>query len=171
MDVAAAVFGFVGVIFGSISTAMLTIYKERLSGRREIDLRDRQYVRERQTAREVFQRDSILALQSAITTMIGTAYDELDRLIAEYRETGVWRARSWETPTAKDWSANLLSLEAARARVFDDELRSLAQELRDAAGKSVWADSRESAEESSKPLGALNRAFNEGVHRSLPSLY
>lgn len=171
MEVAAAVFGFIGVIFGSISTAILTIYKERVTGRREIETREQQYERERRTAREVFQRDSILALQTAITSLIGTAYDQLDRLLAEYHEAGVWRARTWETPTAKDWSADLLSLEAARARVFDDELRMLAEELRDAAGRSVWAASRESAEESSKPLEALNRAFNDRVHRCLPSLY
>jgi hypothetical protein len=138
-----------------------------VTGRREIETREQQYERERRTAREIFQRDSILALQSAI----GTAYDELDRLLAEYHETGVWRTRTWETPTAKDWSADLLSLEAARARVFDDELRMLAEELRDAAGRSVWADSRESAEENTKPLESLNRAFNDRVHRCLPSLY
>jgi hypothetical protein len=62
--VEAAICGFIGVVFGSLSTAALTIYKERVTGRRELEQRDRQYERERATVRDVFQRDSILALQS-----------------------------------------------------------------------------------------------------------
>ena len=65
----AAIFGFIGVIFGSISTAALTIYKERVTSRREIDLRDRQYERDRKTAHDVFQRDSILALQAWMSSI------------------------------------------------------------------------------------------------------
>lgn len=168
---ATAIFGFIGVVVGTISTAALTIYKEQVTSRREIEARSAQYERDRRTAREVFQRDSILALQAAITSLVGAAYDELDRLLVEYRETGIWRARTWETPTAKDWSSALLSLEAASARVFDDELRTLAQKLREQAGRSVWADARESAETHSKPLEELNRSFNDAVRRALPSLY
>ena len=168
---AAVIFGFIGVIVGTISTAALTIYKEQVTSRREIEARNAQYERDRRTAREVFQRDSILALQTAITSLIGAAYDELDRLLAEYRETGIWRPRTWETPTAKNWSSVLLSLEAARARVFDDELRALAEDLREQAGRSVWADTRESAETYSKPLEALNSRFNDVVRRALPPLY
>jgi hypothetical protein len=167
----AAIFGFIGVIFGSISTAVLTVYKERITSRREIDLRDRQYERDRKTARDVFQRDSILALQTSVTSLISAAYNELDRLLVLYRETGTWEARTWDTPTAKEWSSTLLNLENARARVFDDELRMIAAELREQAGNSIWAESRESAEEHSKPLEALNNQFNDAVRRALPPLY
>jgi hypothetical protein len=167
----AAIFGFIGVIFGSISTAVLTIYKERITSRREIELRDRQYERDRKTARDVFQRDSILALQTSVTSLISAAYDELDRLLVLFRDTGTWEARTWDTPTAKEWTATLLSLENARARVFDDDLRMIAVELREQAGKSIWAESRESAEEYSKPLEALNGRFNDAVRRALPPLY
>lgn len=167
----AAIFGFIGVIFGSISTAVLTIYKERITSRHEIDLRDRQYERDRQTTRDVFQPDSILALQSSVTSLISAAYEELDRLLAEYRETGMWQSRTWDTPTANGWSAALLGLENARARVFDHDLRMIAVELRESAGNSIWAESRESAEEHSRPLEALNIRFNDAVHRALPTLY
>jgi hypothetical protein len=46
----------------------------------------------------------------------------------------------------------VLKLETSRARVFDDEIRSLATELRTLAGDSVWAKSLESAKETSRRL-------------------
>src|SRR5712664_3076255 len=82
------------------------------------------------TTRDTFQRDSILALQAAISDLIRAVHKELDRVLADYRQTGAWPARQWETPTATGWSDALLRLEQARARVFDDQLRSLAAELR-----------------------------------------
>lgn len=62
--------------------------------------------------------------------MIEAAYGELVRMLAVFRETNQWPARKWETPTAVGWSAAVLKLESSRVRVFDDELRSLATELR-----------------------------------------
>jgi hypothetical protein len=55
--------------------------------------------------------------------------------------------------------------------VFDDELRSLAGELRIVAGDAVWADNRDTAERLSQPLELLQRQFQERVNRVLPSLY
>jgi hypothetical protein len=83
----------------------------------------------------------------------------------------VWEARTWDTPTAAEWSKALLSLENARARVFDDDLRRIAVELREQAGASIWADSRETAEHHSGPLEALNARFNDVVRQALPPLY
>jgi hypothetical protein len=169
--VEAAIFGFVGVLIGTISTAALTVYKERVTGRREVEQRRQQDERERRNTRDVFQRDSILSLQSAVTAMIGAAYDELDRQVALSTETGIWPVRQWETPTAKGWSTALLQLEADRARVFNDELRSLADALRRTAGDSIWADSLETAKQHSRSLEPLNTRFNDAISRTLPSLY
>lgn len=58
-----ALFGFGGVVLGSLTTAGLTVYKEAVTSWRENASRDRQYERERQAARDAFQRDSILASQ------------------------------------------------------------------------------------------------------------
>jgi hypothetical protein len=44
-----AVFGLVGVLLGSLSTSLLTIYRERLTTRREQAARDEQYERDRNT--------------------------------------------------------------------------------------------------------------------------
>jgi hypothetical protein len=65
----------------------------------------------------------------------------------------------------------LLNLENARARVFDDEIRQIAVKLREGAANSIWAASRESAEEHSRPLEPLNTRFNDAVRRALQPLY
>jgi hypothetical protein len=166
-----AIFGFVGVVLGSLTTSVLTIYRERLATRREITLRDQQYERDRKASRDAFQRESILALQSAVLDLIKAVYDELDRMLSEVQSTGHWPARKWETPTAAGWSSALLKLESSRARVFDDEIRSLAGDVRAAAGDAVWARTIEAAKESSQPLEALQHKFQEAVTRVLPSLY
>jgi hypothetical protein len=166
-----AIFGFIGVILGSLTTSVLTIYRERLATRRELTIRDQQYERDRKAARDAFQRESILALQSAVFDVIKAVYDELDRVLTELRTTGKWPGRQWETPTAAGWSAAVLKLESSRARVFDEELRSLAGELRTVAGDAVWAESRDTAERFSQPLELLQRQFQEAVTRVLPSLY
>ncbi|MFI6317982.1 hypothetical protein ACIBG8_10715 [Nonomuraea sp. NPDC050556] len=166
-----ALFGFVGVVIGSLTTAILTIYKERLTVRQETANREMQYERERKLAKDVFQRDSVLALQSAVSDMIQSAYAELDRMVAVAKDTGQWPARQWETPTAAGWSAAVLRLESSRARVFDEELRSLATELRTVAGESIWAESQESARAASVRLEPLQIRLHEAVARVLPSLY
>ena len=168
---AEALFGFAGVVLGSLTTSVLTIYKDRLAARHDVAVRDRQYDRDRVTARNTFQRESILALQSAISDLVTAAYQELDRVIIEYRRSGAWPARQWETPTAKGWSEALLRLEASRARVFDEELRRLAEEIRVTAGKAVWADDLDAAKENSEPIEQLLIRFNETVTRIIPSLY
>ena len=146
----AAIFGFVGVVPGSLTTSVLTIYRERLATRREIIIRDQQYERERKTSHDTFQREIIVALQSSVFDMIKAVQDELDRMLSEFQDTGQWNARQWETPTASDWSASVLRLELSRARVFDDELRSLAEDLRTVASNSVWAESIDIAKQFSQ---------------------
>jgi hypothetical protein len=139
--------------------------------RRERSARDEQYERDRRTARDTFQRDSILALQTAISDLIRAAYQELDRVLAEFNRTGSWPARQWETPTAVGWSDAVLRLELARARVFDDQLRSLAAELRTRAGDSIWAGNLKAAKEHDQAIEPLQIRFNEVVTSILPSLY
>ncbi|MEV0196121.1 hypothetical protein [Nonomuraea sp. NPDC050691] len=156
---------------GSIITAIVTIYAERQKGKREAAQSDRQYERDLRLARDTFQRDSILTLQTAVADLIKAAYEELDRAIAIAKEMGQWPARHWETPTAVGWSTALLLLKSSRARVFNEEIRSLAMELQEAAGDSIWAKSLDEAEQHSKRLEPLLDRFNDAIARTLPSLY
>ncbi|RKT09762.1 hypothetical protein BX285_6866 [Streptomyces sp. 1114.5] len=166
-----ALFGFVGVVLGSVTTSALTIYKERLTWTREAAARDRQFERDQQAARDAFQRESVLALQAAVADVIKAAYGEMDRLLTELRETGNWAARVWETPTAVGWSEALLSLQTARARVFDDDVRALATELQTLAGESVWAKDLEACKRAGRQLEPTQDRFQEAVARVLLTLY
>jgi hypothetical protein len=166
-----AVFGFTGVVLGSVTTSVLTVYRDRLTVRQENAKRDQQHERERQLARDAFQRENILALQAAATDLVAAAYSELDRMLAVYRESSEWPARTWETPTAVGWSDAILRLETARARVFVTELRDLAGELRARAGDSVWAGSLDRAKQTSEGIEPLLAHFHETVTSALPALY
>ncbi|MEV6107101.1 hypothetical protein AB0M28_20645 [Streptomyces sp. NPDC051940] len=166
-----ALFGFVGVVLGSLTTAVVTIYSERVAGKRELALRTEQHERERQTARDTFQRESVLALQTAVSDMIKACYDELDRVLAVMADTGTWPAREWATPTAVGWSDSVLRLESSLGRVFDEELRTLAARLRDAAGQSVWARTLDEAKSAGAQIEPMQVEFNRAVTRVLTTLY
>jgi hypothetical protein len=166
-----AIFGFVGVLVGSLTTIVVTLWREALVARREATARRDVLDQERASQRDIFQRDSVLALQTAVTDLIRAAYTELDRMIADQGVSGVWPVRRWETPTAVGWSDALLRLEASRARVFDDDLRRVAERLREAAGASIWADTQEVAEQRSGLLEPLLRDLNARVTTVLPGLY
>jgi hypothetical protein len=103
--------------------------------------------------------------------LIRAAYTELDRILAELNQTGHWTARKWETPTATGWSDAVLRLELAQARVFDDQLRSLAAELRTLAGASIWANSLAASKRHSQKMEPVYLQFNEAITSALPSLY
>ena len=92
-------------------------------------------------------------------------------MISEFKSTSAWPIRTWETPTAKNWSAAILRLESSRARVFDGELRMLATEVRKHAGDSVWAGSPDVAKRHSQRLEPLQSRLHEVVTRILPTLY
>ncbi|WP_214318581.1 hypothetical protein [Nonomuraea sediminis] len=166
-----ALAGLMGVLVGSIITAIVTIYAERQKTKREAAQSDRQHERERRSARDTFQRESILTLQTAVSDLIKSVYAELDRLIAAAKDTGEWPARKWETPTAVGWSAALLLLKSSRARVFSAEIRSLAAAVEKAAGDSIWAEGLEEAEQHSRRLEPLLDRFNDEIARTLPTLY
>ncbi|MER6187108.1 hypothetical protein [Streptomyces sp. NPDC001652] len=168
---ASAIFGFVGVLLGSLTTSILTIYKDRLAARHETMIRDQQYERERQAARDDFQRESIQALQTAVSDVIKAAYEELDRVLAEFRESGSWPARQWETPTAKGWSESLLQLQLSAARIHDERLRELAHEIQRVAGEAIWAADLSAAKQHSRRLEPLHVRFNDTASRIFASLF
>lgn len=166
-----AVFGFVGVLLGSLTTSVLTIYKDRLTARHETQLRDQQYERDRKAARDAFQRESICALQIAVADLIKAVYDELDRQLAEWPDSDIWPARKWETPTAKGWSEAVLHLELSSARVLDQQLRDLAGQLRTLAGNTIWATDLATARQYSKQLEPMQIRLNQTAAQIFQSLF
>ncbi len=166
-----ALVGLVGVALGAASTSILTIYKERFTARREREAREDQRRREREDERNIFQRESILALQSAVSDLVKSVYDEQDRMLVEMEKTNCWPARRWETPTAAGWAGAEIRLEMLRVRVFDKDLSELAGQVRAASKESVWAENIDDAKRSNRLLEQLFREFNGTAGKSLPKLY
>jgi hypothetical protein len=162
-----AIFGFVGVLLGSASTAVLTVYRERLVSQRTLEARQHQYEQDQIDRRQAFQRESILAWQDAVSDVVKAVYDEQDKMLARMAEIGTWPARQWETPTATGWSDAQLRPQTFRARIFDEAVRDIAYQIRSVARDSVWAESVDKAKQSNVRLEQLHRQFNDMVTDAL----
>jgi hypothetical protein len=168
---AEALYGFVGVLLGSGSTAMLTVYRERLVSRREREALQHQREQDRKNQRDTFQRQSLLALQDAISDLIKAVYTEQDRILAVRRQTGQWPPRQWDTPTAAGWEDANLRLQAFRARVFNGTLRDVAGEIQTMARECIYAASLDEAKQLNAQLRQIHDRFNELTANTLPELY
>ena len=168
---AEALYGFIGVLLGSATTAVLTIYRERLVSTREREARAHQQDQDRKDQRNIFQRQSILALQDAVTDLIKAVYNEQDRMLEEMRETNRWPVRQWETPTAAGWEDANLLLQVSRARVFDEAIRDLSRDIRDKARECIYTSSRDETKEVNIQLRELYDRFNQMVASVLPEFY
>jgi hypothetical protein len=147
------------------------VYRETVTSRRERDAREHQRVQERQDQRDTFQRQSLLALQDAVSDLVKSVFNEQDRMLKEMQRTSSWPARKWETPTATGWEDADLRLQVSRARVFNEELRELAREIHEAAKESVWASSLDEAKDLNPRLEQGHQRFNDLVAKELPGLY
>lgn len=168
---ASAVYGFIGVLLGSATTAVLTVYRERLLSTREREARKQQRQQDLEDQRNTFQRQSLLALQDAVSDLLKALFNEQDRMLEEIQRTGEWPARHWETPTAIGWEDADLRLQVFRARVFDEKLRDLAHKIHKAAEDSVWASSPDKARDLSPHIKDEYKRFNDLVANRLAELY
>ena len=168
---ASAVYGFIGVLLGSATTAALTVYREWLLSTREREARKQQRHQDQQDQRNTFQRQSLLALQDAVSDLVKALYDEQDRMLEEMRRTDRWPARQWETPTATGWQDAELRLQDSRARVFYEKLRDLAREINVVAKEALKAGSIDQAKDLNDRLRQEHKRFNDSVANALPKLY
>jgi hypothetical protein len=169
--VAAAIYGLVGVLLGSVTTVVLTVYQERRLSSREREARQHERDQDREDERNTFQRESLLALQEAVTDLVKSLFNEQDRMLNEMRQTGKWPVRQWETPTATGWQDAELRLQVSSARVFDREVRDLARKINVAARESVWAGTLEKAKDLNVEIDKDREHFNDLISNALPSLY
>jgi hypothetical protein len=166
-----ALYGFIGVLLGSATTAVLTVYRERLVSTREREARADQQEQDRKDQRNIFQRQSILSLQDAVSDLIKAVYNEQDRMLEEMRETNRWPLRQWETPTAAGWEDANLLLQVSRARVFNEAIRDLSRDIRDKARECIYASSLDETKEVNTQLRELYDRFNHMIASVLPEFY
>jgi hypothetical protein len=167
----AALYGFIGVLLGSATTAVLTVYRERLLSIREREARQAQREQDQTDQRNIFERQSLLALQDAVSGLIKAVYREQDRMLEEMRQTGRWTARQWETPTTTAWEDANLQLQVSRTRVFEEALRDTARDIRDVSRECIYAVSLDEAKQFNMQLRQLYEQFNKLIAEALPKRY
>jgi hypothetical protein len=91
---ASAVYGFIGVLLGSLTTAALTVYRERLLGKREREARDHRREQGREDRRNAFQRERLLALQDALSDLLKAVFKELAQHIKLKPPVNQWLLRT-----------------------------------------------------------------------------
>jgi hypothetical protein len=119
----------------------------------------------------VFQRQSILSLQDAVTDLIKAVYNEQDRMLGVMRETKRWPVREWETPTAVGWEDANLLLQVSSARVFNGEISGLSRQIRDKARECIYNGSLDETKSANAQLRELYDRFNLVIASVLPGLY
>jgi hypothetical protein len=154
-----------------VTTAALTVYRERLVSSREREARQQQREQDRKDQRDAFQRQSLLALQEAISDLMKAVYNEQDRMLKEMQQTDRWPARQWETPTATGWEDAELRLSVSRARIFDEVLRDVARDIHEVAMKTIWASNIDEAKQLNVQLRKLHERFNALIINVFPELY
>jgi cell division protein FtsL len=164
---AAAIYGLIGVLLGSATTVVLTVYQERRVSTREREARQHRREQDREDQRNAFQRQSLVDLQDAVSDLVKAVFKEQDRMLTEMGQTGNWPARQWETPTATGWVDAELRLQVFRARVFDEVLRDIARKIRALGMESVWASHADEAKALGGPLEQEHARFNELIANAL----
>jgi len=139
-----AVAGAVGVVVGALISSVEVMLRERLVGCREREAQQAQRQQLLDDQRATFQRDTILALQQAIGDLWSQSADAHNQASRQQAATGEWpRTDLTVVPTFNKVSAQVNAL---RARVFDDELRSLASEVvRALSAGPAWCGIRQAA--------------------------
>jgi hypothetical protein len=168
---ASAILALVGVLVGSVLATVAPVLQERVISKREHRIREAQRRQDRQDQRDAFQRQSLRALQYAVSDLVKAVFREQDRMLKELRRTDSWPARQWETPTATGWVDAELRLQVSRAQVFNEPLRDLASEIHEVAKKSVWASSPDEAENLGAQLEQGHQRFHDLVAKEFPNLY
>jgi hypothetical protein len=120
---------------------------------------------------DIFQRATVLALQSAVSDLVKSVYGEQDRMLVAMERTNRWPVRLLGKIHRCWLGGRRDAAWVLRVRVFDEEISELAGRVRAASKKSVWAKHIDDAKQSNQLLEKLFEDFNEKVGKVLPKLY
>ena len=166
----AALFGFLGVLVGSVITAAITLKREQLITKRERDTREELRLREHGERGATLEYESLLALQDAMNDMF-TVLDERRKAKLAYKEqTGRWQEREPGQPLPQDYRAVYGRLGSLRARIFDEIIRDLIGEFRNTSIDFLQAKSLDDMEEALLKLDQMVDPIEQQVALLLPRL-
>jgi hypothetical protein len=126
---------------------------------------------ERTDRREAFERETLLALQDAISDMRKVTLQDYKRKVVMMEKRGSWPQPSIGLLLTIGWSQADDRMLALRARILDDELQKLVEGFGDATTLAITAQSQSDADEwivqAGSRLGEVNRRIGEVLPRLL----
>jgi hypothetical protein len=156
-----ALIGFFGVALGAVVTGFVTLRQAQLATQREREVQQMLREQERKDARDAFQRDVIIALQDAISAYWQLAVDVHGQVHGSRTEADQ-ETVDFQTVYLPMRAAHS-RVTAARAKVFDDELRRLVKDFGlqiDVAVSMGVRQAREALAASYQLLGQIEERVN-----------
>lgn len=166
-----AVLAFVGVILGAIIAGFLTLWQIRLLTARERKAQQTRREQERTDRREAFERETLLALQDAISNVRQVTLRDYERKVALMAEQGSWPNPSTSLLLTNGWTEADERLIALRARAFDEELQQLVVGFRDATTLAMTAQIQSDADEWIVQAGSRLEEVNRRISALLSRLF
>jgi hypothetical protein len=166
-----AVLSFVGVVLGGAIVGGVALRQLQLVTDREREARLVERELARKDARDVFPRDTLLALQDAVADLLRMVVSLHDEAVKAEEKTGHWPEPSRLDGLPADFEEHVVCVQGLRARVFDDRLRRLVAELTTAALGALHAGDREHAAHLMVGLTETNEQLQERIHVRLNDLF
>jgi hypothetical protein len=166
-----AVLAFVGVILGAIIAGFVSLWQMRLVTARERKAQQIHREQERTDRREAFERETLLALQDAISDLRQVTMRDYERKVVLMAEQGPWPNPSMSLLLTNGWIEANERLIALRARAFDEELQKLVAGFGDATALAMTAQTQSDAEEWIVQAGSRLEEVNRRISELLPRLF
>jgi hypothetical protein len=166
-----AVLVFIGVVLGGAIAGGVTLWLVQLTTHREREARQAEQEMARKDARDVFQRDTVLAFQDAVADLLRMVVDLHDEAIQAEEKNGYWPVPRHLDELPASFDEHFASVQGLRARVFDEELRRLVAELNMSVLGAVRAGDRASAAHTINGLRDRNEQLQERIHTLLKELF
>jgi hypothetical protein len=161
---------FVGVILGAAITGAISLAQVRFVTARERKAQQMRREQERVNRREGFERDTLLALQDAISKMREVILREYERKTALMAERGSWPEASASVLLSSEWLQADDRLILLRARVLDEELQQLVDLFGEAISRAMTAKGQAEADDSIVQAGVRLAEINGRIGTMLPRL-
>ncbi|HEV8374072.1 MAG TPA: hypothetical protein VGR68_12805 [Actinomycetota bacterium] len=169
---AQALLTFIGVILGAAIAGSVSLWQARLVTKQERESRQALREQTHKDRRDAFQREAILALQDAMADLhraVGRDQDE--KLAKMFDASSAWPARKAEDPLPAEYLEAHRTISKLWPRVFDEELRDLTIQIRDASSKAIIAPDELEMWHRVNDLDKLASRFSSRVAALLPDLF
>ena len=166
-----AVLALVGVVIGGVLAGGVALRQAQLFTDRQREARLAEREQARKDARDVLQRDTILALQDAVADLVRMVIDLHGEAVNIEEKTGHWPPPTPIGELPASFAEQFATVQGLRARVFDAALRRLVAEVASSGLGALHAADRGGAARLMAGLSEANEQLQERVHALLKKLF